>query len=283
MIIEGAIGDAYGAGFEFAPREKIVEKNTLTQYEYHPKFPRIYKKYTDDTQMAVAIAELLVGNVEWTEINIANKFVEVFKRDPREGYGSRFYKLLCSIEDGSELLERFQPKSDRNGAAMRAYPIGILPDIAQVLERTKIQAQVTHHTEKAIISAQAVALMNHYFLYNLGQKEDLAGYLSDILHYKWNGKWSGQVEINAIETIEAVLQVLTNGNKLSAMLVSSVDFGGDVDTVASLVMAIGSSGKPYVNDLPSWLYDELENLEFGKNYLIDLDAKLRNTHTTLKK
>ena len=283
MIIEGAIGDTYGAGFEFAPGEKISQKNNLSQYEYHPQFLSIYKKYTDDTQMSVGIAELLVENVEWTQLNIADKFVEIFKRDPREGYGRRFYKLLNEIKSGSDLLERFHPKSDRNGAAMRAYPIGILPETSEILERTKIQAQVTHHTENAIISAQAVALMSHYFLYNLGAKENLVDYLSDIQQYKWNGKWSGRVEINAIQTVEAVLQVLIKGDKLSEMLVSSINFGGDVDTVASLSMAIASSSKFYVNDLPAWLYEELENDQFGRDYLINLDTKLYNTLLIAKK
>ncbi|HRF41815.1 MAG TPA: ADP-ribosylglycohydrolase family protein [Saprospiraceae bacterium] len=86
MIIEGAIGDAYGAGFEFADMEFIKNKNQLTHYQQHPLFESIYKKYTDDTQMALAIAELLIEKTAWTPVAIADKFVEVFKRDPRQGY-----------------------------------------------------------------------------------------------------------------------------------------------------------------------------------------------------
>ena len=67
MILEGAIGDAYGAGFEFAERSKIQTKNTLTQYEYHPVFKSIYRKYTDDTQMAIAIVELLLEDADWSD------------------------------------------------------------------------------------------------------------------------------------------------------------------------------------------------------------------------
>jgi len=32
MILEGAIGDAYGAGFEFADRAYITKNNDLTKY-----------------------------------------------------------------------------------------------------------------------------------------------------------------------------------------------------------------------------------------------------------
>ncbi len=76
MITEGAIGDAYGAGFEFANLEKIRTKNTISTYETHPLFEEIQGKYTDDTQMAIAIAELLIDEKEWTALKVANKFVE---------------------------------------------------------------------------------------------------------------------------------------------------------------------------------------------------------------
>lgn len=58
----------------------------------------------------------------------------------------------------------------------------------------------------------------------------------------------------------------------------SVDFGGDVDTVASLSLAISSLDSSVVNDLPKFLTDELENGEFGRDYIIKLDNQLKNIH-----
>ena len=37
MLIELAIGDAYGAGFEYAPDKFIREKNDLSAYVQHPR------------------------------------------------------------------------------------------------------------------------------------------------------------------------------------------------------------------------------------------------------
>lgn len=54
MLLQGAIGDAYGAGFEFAERAIIDKENNLTHYRTHPRYQSIYKKYTDDTQMSLA-------------------------------------------------------------------------------------------------------------------------------------------------------------------------------------------------------------------------------------
>lgn len=274
MIIEGAIGDAYGAGFEFAEKSFVEAKNTVTQYERHPLFSNIYKRYTDDTQMSLALAELLISGDEWTALNIANKFVEAFKRDAREGYAKRFYALLDEVSSGQELLDRLIAKSERNGAAMRAYPLGVLNNEQDILEKCALQASVTHDTEKAIQSAQAVSLMSHFFLYGKGNRSELINYLSDIQKYDWKGYWTGEVKIEAIPTVEAVLRVLTTENTLKGMLKKSVDFCGDVDTVASLALAIGSLDNTIENNLPQWLFDDLEDGTYGRGYIKELDKKL---------
>ena len=118
----GAIGDSYGFCFEFAEPEFVARHNDL-EYHQHPEFADVAPgAYSDDTQMQLAIAELLAGGEEWTPIAIANQFVRVFKRDPRPGYAKRFRELLDDIETGAELIERIRPESERNGAAMRPPP-----------------------------------------------------------------------------------------------------------------------------------------------------------------
>ncbi|MFT6709404.1 MAG: ADP-ribosyl-[dinitrogen reductase] hydrolase [Flavobacteriales bacterium] len=233
MLLQAAIGDAYGAGFEFALPSKIKSKKNLSQYETHPLYKEIKGKYTDDTQMAIGIAELLIEEKDWTSLMIANKFVEVFKRDPRRGYAKRFQQFLTDIKDGQEMLDKIVAKSERNGAAMRAYPLGILKDEKEIIEKCDLQSSITHQTEKALLSPQAIALSNHYFIYKKGKKGNPTEYLQDIQQYKWKGDWSGEVKVNAIETVEAVITVLRKEHSLKEMLRKSVDFGGDVDTVAA--------------------------------------------------
>ena len=274
MLLQGAIGDAYGAGFEFAARAIIEKENNLTHYRTHPRYPSIYKKYTDDTQMALALAELLIDKIELSRENIANKFVEVFKRDVREGYASRFYQFLLSINSGEELLEKIIAKSERNGAAMRAYPLGILKTESEIIEKNAIQMAITHNTETAKIASEAIALTSHFFIYNKGNQQQLIEYLNDFQNYQWKANWQNEVTMNAIETVEAVLTILKNEISLKNMLLKSVNFGGDVDTVASLTLAIGSQIKNVEKDLPTFLFEELENEDFGRDYLMRIDEEL---------
>ncbi len=271
MLLEGAIGDAYGAGFEFAEQEIVKQENDLTRYRPHPLFSSIFKKYTDDTQMSIGIIELLLEGRDWTVQNLADKFVTVFKRDIREGYAKRFYQLMTEVDSGEELLKKIIPKSERNGAAMRAYPIGILDNELEIIEKTAIQASVTHQTEPAIISAQAIALTSHFFIYNKGSKKNLLEYLAHFQQKKWSANWQGRVKIDGIQTVEAVLTILLEEKSLANILKKSVDFGGDVDTVASLGLAIASQSEEYEQNLPQWLFDNLENGAYGRDYLTKLD------------
>jgi ADP-ribosylglycohydrolase len=132
MLVELAVGDAYGAGFEYANGNFVRDHNDLSRHVQHPRHGIVPGSYTDDTQMTLAIAELLVDGVEWTPLNLASKFVEVFKRDEREGYSGRFYKFLKQVPDGETFLREIQPESDKSGAAMRATPLGLLPDMDEV-------------------------------------------------------------------------------------------------------------------------------------------------------
>ena len=275
MIIEGAIGDAYGAGFEFADYEKITLKNNLTKYEPHPLFLEINGCYTDDTQMSLALSELILSGDEWTSTNIANRFVNTFKRDPRKGYSKLFYEFLMEIESGEQLLQKIINKSERNGAAMRAYVIGVYKSEQEIIKKCKVQAEITHCTENAVMSAQAISLISHFFIYEKGSRTELLEYLNDFQKFKWTGNWIGEVGMSGHETVEAVLSIILKYNKMSEILKSSVDFGGDVDTVASLALAISSLDKTIENNLPMVLYSDLENGQYGKDYLISIDEKLK--------
>jgi hypothetical protein len=53
MLLELAIGDAYGAGFEDVDAEMIRQQNDLSGYVKHPRHHIQPGCYTDDTQMSL--------------------------------------------------------------------------------------------------------------------------------------------------------------------------------------------------------------------------------------
>jgi ADP-ribosyl-[dinitrogen reductase] hydrolase len=274
MLLELAVGDAYGAGFEYVDPGMIRQQNNLSRYVKHPRHTIQPGCYTDDTQMSLAIAETIVSGDPWTPAVLADKFVKVFQRDPRKGYASGFYHFLEQVRDGEQFLKDINPSSEKSGAAMRAAPIGIYPTISLVIERCTIQAALTHNTPRGIQAAVAAALMTHYFLYRLGPKSELALFLEEQVRGHWTSPWTGKVGSQGWMSVQAAVTALTRCDTMSNVLKTCIQFAGDVDTVAAIALAAGSCSPEIAQELPALLFDELENGQYGRDYIRLLDAQL---------
>jgi ADP-ribosylglycohydrolase len=275
MLLELAIGDAYGAGFEYAADRMVREFNNLSSYAQHPRHGIKPGCYTDDTQMSIAVAEAIVSDEPWTPENLAQKFVAAFKRDPREGYAGSFHGFLREVKDGSEFLARIRPESDKSGAAMRACPIGVYYPVAEVVRRSTIQAALTHNTQDGIRAAVTAALMAHYFIYRLGPKSDLGQFLADHVPGPWAMPWKGKVGPKGVHSVHAAVSAVKSYESLSQILHACVALTGDVDTVATIALASASCAEEVAQDLPSQLVSGLENGPFGRDYLCELDVRLK--------
>lgn len=274
MLLEIAIGDAYGAGFEFVSDETIKEEHNLTKY-YASRIDDLkVGQYTDDTQMTLAISELMISQKVWTKELVTKHFLEAFNRDRRCGYAKGFYKFLTEVSDEYEFLEKINPESVRNGAAMRSVPLSLIKDITELKNKAKLQASVTHNTYEGIISSQAVALIGNFFLYQNGKKENIKNYLYEELFEMFKDNKTDRVPCDAIETIDAVVTVLVVSNSFSEIIDKSVRLGGDTDSVASIACGLATLTDQYTKDLPEFLYTDLENETYGREYIINLDKEL---------
>lgn len=275
MLLELATGDAYGAGFEYVrDRRWVSQRNDLSGYVKHPTHRIKPGCYTDDTQMSLAIAELIVDGEEWTPINIANRFVSVFQRDKRLGYAGGFFQFLKKTHDGESFLQNIRPTSDKSGAAMRSAPIGVFALVDEVIEKSTIQAKLTHDTAEGVHSAVAVSLMAHYFLHKHGPKSELPEFLAAHVSGQWTEPWLGQVGSKGYMSTRAALASIMKNDCLSGVLKSAVAWMGDTDTVAAIALGVGTCSNEIDHDLPSVLVKRLEKGEYGHEYLHGLDCQL---------
>lgn len=302
MLLEIGIGDSYGRPFEFAPKEFIAANNDLEHYyfDYKDKEENAeIGKYTDDCQMSLGVAETLLMKQELTLANepITPKpipamqdyvfnFVNAYRRDPRNGYSKRVKNAL------EKASEAFSPDhihymfskyinatgGPGNGSVMRTLPIGLIPDIKQIIHHASIHTLATHGSLKAITATICTALTAHYYYYQI--KENYNKWMADIvgegilsdLRKSWDGK--SPVDCEAMMTASACISIIENSKTMSDVLLKSVAVGGDVDSVAAVALGLASL-KNMENDLPKALYDNLENGEFGRDYLIAMDKKLQ--------
>lgn len=274
MLLEIAVGDAAGAVLETCELD-LVRRNNRLKYtiegdDYQPSLiPPGH--YTDDTQQAMALAELMLSRETWTTEKVADYFVDAFQRDQRRGYTTGFFFIMSNSHSGKELLSKLRRDSTKSGAAMRSSPVGLYKDIDEVREKSNLQASVTHNSPHGRASALAVALATHYFHHQIGPKKEL---------YDWlNMSWLQDplvipVPCEGLDCARAAIHCVVNFTNLRDILWNCINLGGDTDTTAAIAMGIAVCCKEIKNNLPENLIKELENGDFGRDYLIDLDRRL---------
>jgi ADP-ribosylglycohydrolase len=273
VLVEIAIGDAYGSGFEFAPRAKIARANDGLHYEAHEKgIPAGH--YTDDTQMSVAIAELLLAGDEPQADAFADAFLATWRRDPRPGYASHFAVLLEACTCGADLRRRIAPGSRRNGAAMRSVPLALVADVDRLERLAHAQAAVTHDSPEGRLSSFVVGLMGHALLHGRAPVADLPRIVLARTGFALRADWHAEVACDAIETLHAVNTALQRHRGMAALLRDCVAFGGDVDTVGAIALGLAALSTDYAADLPPSLHDGLEDGPWGRTWLRALDERL---------
>lgn len=278
MLLEMAIGDAYGVAWEFADMSVTQPVNDLAGYYHNSRYPTLGGgRYTDDTQRSLAIAERLLRDRQPTYDQFAQSYLDTYHRDPRFGYSSKFSKLIEEYQGSAAFLDAIQPHGLTNGSVMGAAPIGFLKTAWDIKTAAYAQAMVTHAPE-TFRWAEAIAHMAHFFLYDLGTRAQLAEYLDDVVPVT---QWRTpprvfRRDMSASDSVGIVFKIIsdTRIDSLAALLQRAVAFQGDTDTYGALVMAIGSGSREIDQTIPQPLIDGLENGNYGRDYLKSIDAQL---------
>jgi ADP-ribosylglycohydrolase len=160
--VEGlSVGDAFGESLFFQGASSYsIHSLTKMITERIPPSSRWF--YTDDTQMALSIVEVLHQCGEIDQDQLARSFARRF--DSQRGYGPAMYKLIPQFQGGcpwqSAARSLFNGQgSYGNGGAMRVAPVGAFfaDDLEAVVENAQRSAEVTHAHPEASAGAIAVA------------------------------------------------------------------------------------------------------------------------------
>jgi ADP-ribosyl-[dinitrogen reductase] hydrolase len=290
MILEICIGDAYGAAFEFAPKEFVDEHNDGLHFA-----TRISKhgsvmgggKYTDDTQMTLAVAETIMSNpADFKPAIFAAGFLTAYKREVpyRKGYGSRVRLALTNSFSSTEFLANcIEPHSSSNGSVMRVLPCGILSTPEEVQNAAIAQSVATHLHADAIDASRVLALVAHSLIYNEDMKfaRHVAWALKEcnfrhdhpvVTKYKDYDS----IPCDALITVGAAFDVVSKSKSYRDVLVKSIGKTGDVDSVAAIAMGLASLIPDIKKEFADGtLFDDLETSQFGRDYCIRQDNYLK--------
>ena len=120
--------------------------------------------YTNDTEMSMAIVQVLEEHGEIDQDALAKRFAKRFVDAPARGYGGGAIQLLDKLSRGADWREEsaklFGGGSFGNGGAMRAGPLGawFADDVEATIENARRSAEVTHAHIEGQAGAIAIAL-----------------------------------------------------------------------------------------------------------------------------
>jgi ADP-ribosylglycohydrolase len=153
-LLDLALGDAAGA-----PREGGVAERLAWCLLGRTSSGRM--RWTDDTQMTLALTESLIANQGWVVDDAALRMARAHQW--RRGYGPGAAQVLARIRRGEpwqSANRRVYPNgSYGNGGAMRVAPLALwfAPDAAAVWQAARDSAAITHAHDEAQWGAGAMA------------------------------------------------------------------------------------------------------------------------------
>lgn len=151
-----SVGDALGETF---CRPNSEAMSTIARRQV----PAAPWHYTDDTQMAISIVELLQSAGHIDPRQLGQSFAKRY--EAHRGYGPSTAKLLEAVTGGADAQTTASAShggegSYGSGAAMRVAPLGAFfaDDLSQVVEQAQASAIPTHSHCEAIAGAIAIAV-----------------------------------------------------------------------------------------------------------------------------
>jgi ADP-ribosylglycohydrolase len=158
LALDGlSVGDALG--------EQFFDPECVELLLPHRETPPAPWPYTDDTEMALGIAEVLdrCGGIDPDEL--ARVFADRYRRDPFRGYGGMAHRILREIGRGvpwrTAASRAFGGEGSMgNGGAMRVSPVGayFADDLNAAVEHAGASAMITHAHPDGRAGAIAVAV-----------------------------------------------------------------------------------------------------------------------------
>jgi len=252
-----AVGDALGAAAEFLSERQVHETyGVLRDYQPTPYFD--VGEYTDDTSMALAIAESIVAADCVDAEAMADAFVQWMHSDGR-GIGSLTLESLRLIDEGHAPLEssrRAWERSGRssagNGAVMRCAPVGLYDwrDSESLVRDSLLCSQVTHYDPRCCWSCVAVNSAIAALLGDAdplraarravaGKCSELEGALDDAVHESLGSmRLDGGDKGYTILTTRAAFVALRQFDSFEEGVVAVVNKGGDADTNGAVTGAL---------------------------------------------
>ena len=244
-----AVGDALGTTLEFALRDQLPHHTEMVgggPFDLEPG------EWTDDTSMALCLADSLLANQGFDPIDVMDRYVRWWRYGENSSNGECFdignttcEALLIYEETRDPMSGPSHPLSSGNGSLMRLAPVPIFyqSNIAKAIEFSALQSRTTHASSEAVDACKFFATL---------LVKAIGGAQQDVLfgNIPWNGcdavneiaqgtwKRKSRDEIRStgyvIDSLEAAVWCVHGASSFEEAVVMAVNLGDDADTVGAI-------------------------------------------------
>jgi ADP-ribosylglycohydrolase len=266
LALDGlSVGDALGSEF-FVP----ANRHRLFADPFDP--PPGPWGYTDDTEMALAVADTLARNGRVDPDDLINGFARRYDARPDRGYGPGMIRLLSGVCRGEDYRRAARSLfsgtgSMGNGSAMRVAPVAgyFADDLDRVAAEAAGPAEVTHAHPDGVAGAVAAAVAGAYAWQSRERAGDpavRAGLFAAVLDLTPEGDIRfGVAHASTVDlglSVQSAASLLGNGSRVTcrdtvpfclwaaarhlddypAAIETTIRAGGDIDTNCAIVGGI---------------------------------------------
>jgi len=264
VAVGAPVGDALGMPLEFKP---LVPLEKFVRTMQPGRLPA--GSFTDDTELALALAESLLEKRPLDGNVLAKHFLDWYRAGP-DDVGNHIRTVLDTIKRGqtwekatAEVL-RYRPDSSGNGSIMRCWPVALADwnDRTQLVADSTLQSKVTHPHLDCIAGSIFVnvwiaelvqgKLIQEAFQTALecaGLSQELTGTLM-----KASSRRREELENSGWvrRTLETAAWALLTTNTFADAVIQAANLGNDADTAACVTGAIAGAAYGLNAIPPSW-------------------------------
>ena len=253
VAVGAAIGDALGMPLEFGP---AIPLDRLVREMRPGRLPA--GAFTDDTEMALALAESLLARTPLDPADLTQRFAAWYRAGPAD-IGRQTRLVLKRISRGEPwdaavaAVQAENPWSAGNGSVMRCWPVALAhwDDLDRLLSDSRLQSQVTHphnecvagcafvnaaiyHLVRGVMPleavAQAVAAADLPAALRAAIQEAPTKGRSDLPNTGW-----------VRHTLESAVWGLLTTDSFAEAVIQVVNLGDDADTAGAVVGALAGA------------------------------------------
>ena len=262
-----ATGDAVGTTVEFSPRGSFEPVKGMVgggPFSLEPG------QWTDDTSMALCLAESLIAKQAFDPMDQMERYVRWNHKGHLSSTGTCFDIGITT----SSALRRFEqtgepfagsadPNSAGNGSIMRLAPVPMFfrRDIEQAVHYAEESSRTTHGAQECVDACRLFALILVKALDGKSKEEilvspdaakmNLAPKIQTIAAGEYAEKMEDEIQGSGyvVESLEAALWCFRKTDTFRDAVLKAVNLGGDADTTAAVCGQIagayyGESGIP---------------------------------------